>query len=836
MQNSILITHPKHSSFTILHSPFTIINSSLSIFIFFSLLGFLPLHGQKPAAPFAEAVLTSQHVVPGESCHLIVRMRGGDPDNRPVAPVVKDTAVNFVQAITQLDAQRKLITTFLFRITPVHAGPLTIPPIALRSRGETYHTPPLPLLVHPIEKLIALPSGIGKHKILVGWFPEKQTLYQGEQCPITLKLYIPNQLPVALNGWGLPDPAKDNCLAWRFSLPKTNDRNQVTIDGTIDGTTYQSSTFTTTLNGITPGPATFGPAPLRIIVRQSIIDPLRGSRLVNTPVHLTLPAISFNILDLPEGAPAHFHGAVGNFSIHANSSQTHLNANEPTEVILRIRGRGSLATLRAPELSGDRWKIIDSTKITRGEERKSIQGSVTFRQLLRPVTTATATDPLPTSIPAYILSYFNPADQSYHTISTPPLPIQITSSTDPSKPDIPTPEKQGAPPEEMRAILGFINRPITHTNNNLTLSPLWHIAPALVALLLIGLPIRKKIKAATTQHPDTIRQQKALNALAQEMDQHHFYRKAGHFIEQWLLRNGSSQSDEIQNILTERDATCFKADDTTTPPIDPKRKKAILSLLKRCSKLTLTILIVLIQISHITQANSTQANDPQSLARDAWKTGQYQHAIQLYQQAYPEPLNTPADILYNIGNCHHRLNQPGLAALAWRRALTVNPSHPQARQNLRFVELEQTAIVPRYETWQPPLTLVSPRIYQALFYTSLWLFALTILAIIILRPRGFKLTATIILIVITPVTATVGALAIHWYPDDHSFAPAEKQAIILKKTHFYHEAHRQETTPRTLPAASLIRIDAERGPWTHIISADGKNGWIQSNELQTIIP
>jgi len=758
------------------------------------------VYGQQAGTPFAEAALTSRHIIPGESCHLIVRMRGGEADNRPIAPVVPDT---------------------------------TIPRIALRSHGVTYYTPPLKLEVHSLEQLIALPSGIGKHQINVGWFPEKPTLYQGELCPITLKLYVPPQLPVATHGWGLPDPAKDNCLAWRFSLPKTNDHGEVTINGT----SYQSSTFNTTLSGLTPGTATFGPAPLRIIVRQSVIDPLHGSQLIHVPVQLTLPAITFNILPLPKDAPATFHGAVGNFSIHTDSSETTLKANDSTEVMLHIQGRGNLETIRPPEFSENNWEIIDSTKITRGEERRSIQGTVTFRQLLRPISTPTVTQP--TAIPAYTLSYFDPKKKSYHTISSDPIPVQIMPSPITPTTNRPTPEKPGRSPEEMRNILGFINHPDTPVNSSTIIPHLWHLAPALLAMIIIGIPIRKKIKSITTKHPDTLSKQETLNQLAKETDQRTFYRNAGHFIEQWLVRTNNSQpkdttQQQLQLILDERDDRCFQPDGKNSAPpkiIDPERKKNILTLLKRCSKLTLILLIFLLSTAQV-----TFASDAQALAYDAWKSGNYQQAIDYYQQAYPETTHTPADILYNIGNCHHRLNQPGLAALAWRRALIAKPPHQQARQNLRYVELEQGSIVPNHEDWQHPLTITSPRVYQIIFEASLWIFSLTLLSLIILRPRGIKLTIGIMLLVITPVTATIGTLAVHWYPDDHSFAPPENQAVLIKKSHLFQEAHRQEKSPRSLPAATLLNLDATRGPWCHVTTPDGKQGWIPSKEIIKILP
>lgn len=752
-------------------------------------------------------------------------MRGAEADNRPITPEVPGTAVNFVRSITQLNAQRQLITAFLYRITPAKSGPLTIPPIALRSQGSTYHTAALECMVHPLDHLTALATGIDSHSILVGWFPDKTTLYQGEQCPVTLKLYIPQQLPVATNGWGLPDPVKDNCLAWRFSLPHTNETSQVTIDGT----SYRSSTFDTTLSGIQLGKATYGPAPIRIIIRQAVIDPLRGSRLANTPIELKLPSISFNILELPDNAPEHFNGAIGQFSVQAYCEQTALVEDEPTEVFLRIRGRGNLESLQAPVLSEQTWKIIDSAKITRGEERRQIEGEVIFKQLLRPQ--RSNQQKLPTTIPAYSLSYFDPEDQSYHSLRTAPIQVQITPSSTKANTITPSAEKIGTSPEEMQNIIGFIDRPKI-TRQSLNITRYWQLIPTLLAALLISIPLHKKIKASRVKHPDTLRKEQDLASLSQISDQSEFYRQAGRFIERWLpSRNHSPallpHSAELNKILNQRDNTCFQAQDTETPPIEPKDRNAILALLKICSKLCLALLLASI---HLAQTSSAS----EKAARDAWKIGQYQQAIDFYQQEYPDPTNTPADILFNIGNCHHRLNQPGPAALTWRQALATTPQHQQTRQNLRYLELKQGAIVPSYKIWQKRLTVTSPATYQFIFKLSVWLFLLALLSLPIIKRRW--VTPCICLLIITPVTATLGGIAKHYYPDDHRFAPTDQQAVIISETNLYREAHRQEKSPRSLPTTSLVKIEAVRGPWTYVTLPDDSSGWISGTAAAKITP
>ena len=53
---------------------------------------------------------------------------------------------------------------------------------------------------------------------------------------------------------------------------------------------------------------------------------------------------------------------------------------------------------------------------------------------------------------------------------------------------------------------------------------------------------------------------------------------AGRFIERWL---GKQSNEEIRRILEERDASCFRPKDATPVSIESKRRRDILSALRR---------------------------------------------------------------------------------------------------------------------------------------------------------------------------------------------------------------------------------------------------------------
>ena len=789
-----------------------------------SLLLAIPVLGQNIGGAYAQAVLTSNHLIPGESTYLWVQMYGASPDGRPEAPEADGIAINFVQSVARIDENRNLTQAFVYRVSGPKTGKYTIPAITLTSRGRKLPTSPVEFEIHNVDSLTNISTGNNSPAVKIGWFPAKTTLYQGEINPLLLKVYAPERLRVA--SFGLPDPKKDNCLAWRFSLPEEKNLSTTSINGEV----FRVASYRTNMSGIQPGTATFGPTSLRLIVRKREIVPRIGSRLTDVPIKLSLPEIKFSILPLPEGAPPGFNGAVGHLQINATCAKTTLKETDPTEVMLSVSGTGNLPTVESPALTGSGWKVIDTSKVTRGEERRFTSGRVVFRQLLRPENSGL------TAIPPYAFSFFDPREKTYHTLTTSPISVNIipdtNNRTDASGTDS-DPEALGTPPGRMKDILGFIHKPDIGTSEpNKPIAIWWHLVPSTIAIFLIWHALYSRRQRKLALRPDITEKKKALHQLDEATDTRTFYRRAGRIIDQWHTPN-----DDLREVLAERDALCFLPENAPCEEITPERRKKITELLRRSTKLTLITLITLVLATHSrAEEQADNKNKTCSSARQAWIAGDYQQALHIYQSNHPDPNKTPADILYNIGNCHHRLSQHGHAALAWRRTLHVDSSHAHARQNLLYTELSQNASSLPQLPWQYHIAVLHFQTYITTLWICLWIIILASIIMIIHFKNKKTLYTSICVVLVTGIASLALAAAAIFHPDAHHVAPIEQQAVIVEKATLYPEAQRTSGTGNIqLPAASHIIVTAERGPWTHITTFDGSDGWVETKHLETII-
>ncbi len=195
-----------------------------------------------------------------------------------------------------------------------------------------------------------------------------------------------------------------------------------------------------------------------------------------------------------------------------------------------------------------------------------------------------------------------------------------------------------------------------------------------------------------------------------------------------------------------------------------------------------------------------------------------------------------AGLLYNIGNCHYRLSEPGRAALYYRRALLADPEHPEARQNLEYLERTLGSITIVHASYQEFFAKLHRDTYRNTLLSSLWALALCLLAIFAFSSWTARVLAGCgILGALLVGFLAVGVLII--YPDDASFAPATERGIVTSAVNIdaLTEASSAGRKVIEAPPGSLCRILAPRGSWTYVEFADRTRGWLPADQVTPLV-
>ncbi len=155
--------------------------------------------------------------------------------------------------------------------------------------------------------------------------------------------------------------------------------------------------------------------------------PQKGERADESASHdsrlrITAPGIIINATPLPEPVPAEFSGAVGTFLLELLADKTSLNAEEPLRLKLILTGKGSLLTLKLPEISlPESFRQNTPEKTTElNKESETTSGSITTTLLAWPQSTGNFT------IPAVRIVVFDPESRKFRTLTSKPLAITVT--------------------------------------------------------------------------------------------------------------------------------------------------------------------------------------------------------------------------------------------------------------------------------------------------------------------------------------------------------------------------------------------------------------------------
>ena len=161
-----------------------------------------------------------------------------------------------------------------------------------------------------------------------------------------------------------------------------------------------------------------GPA----IIKGSFVDGIEGRNYSARRLVAIAPAITVEVLDVPEPRPPTYCGGIGMYSVAASASPTTLRVGDPLTLTLdieRIPGSGSLELISAPDFAAhpkfsDDFDVIDRNPTGR------IEGDVKrFAYALRPRRAGV-------EIPALSITVFNPDAEEFSAITTRPIALSVS--------------------------------------------------------------------------------------------------------------------------------------------------------------------------------------------------------------------------------------------------------------------------------------------------------------------------------------------------------------------------------------------------------------------------
>lgn len=214
----------------------------------------------------------------------------------------------------------------------------------------------------------------------------------------------------------------------------------------------------------------------------------------------------------------------------------------------------------------------------------------------------------------------------------------------------------------------------------------------------------------------------------------------------------------------------------------------------------------------------------------------YEQAEQIYATLLKQYPQNP-ELLYNLGNCHYRLKNIGMAILYYERAAKINPSDADVRHNLtmaraltqdKLYSADDLDIVYSFNSF---INLLGS---DGWGWLSVGALALLLALVLVMRFSGRPIVkkmafAGIILMLVLVIAFNVFAYIQRSKYEDHS------AAIIMTTTKLMSTPDTTSTVVTTLHEGSKVTfIDTTIKDWKEVSVSDGHKGWIASKDIEGI--
>jgi len=353
----------------------------------------------------------------GETVRFNVTLEGEQPTEVPKLP-----SLPLVQAIQYLGPRQmtqiingvsSFQVVFQFQLQTRGQGELTMPSLAVTTRGGAFQTPSVSCRITPKEA-----KG---ERVSLKLVTPRDECYVGETLPYDLQLYS----SVNLNQIAPPKMSFDGFVTGQ-EVPPSN--TQTVRDGQAFIVLSYRQTATPTKEGLLSlGPAT----------QEYVLEVNRGRRAELEKGIAEAPARQIRVKPLPvEGRPAGFSGAIGRFSVRTSVSRTNVAAGEAITVKWSVYGRGSFNSVQSPQLSlSDGLKTYPGTNGFTAEDPLGLAGTKTFESMVileSPSIKALTFEPY---------SFFDPDTGRYSTVTPRPIAVTVrpesgTSASTPTPPAV----------------------------------------------------------------------------------------------------------------------------------------------------------------------------------------------------------------------------------------------------------------------------------------------------------------------------------------------------------------------------------------------------------------
>ena len=307
-------------------------------------------------------------------------------------------------------------------LAPNRSGRLVIPELIISAGGNKYRTNSIRINVKKSGTVAS------SKELFVLTEVDKDEIFMGEQVTVTYKLYTRVQLGLEKIDY----PKSVGFWQEDLSTPQPPRFNRTSIKGVEYqvATLYKVALFPTKTGSleISPMSVTAQVRTKQKNNRRSIWDDPFFNSFNNRTIKklIRTDPVKVKVKSYPEGQPADFTGAVGDFNIRTWVDTSEVRMNEAITLNIELRGTGNINMFSMPEINfpGDMDVFPPNSSFEKEKLWDQYTGTILWEYILIPRGAGKY------QLPRIQLSYLNPKNGSWNKTGAKPISFNVLPEED----------------------------------------------------------------------------------------------------------------------------------------------------------------------------------------------------------------------------------------------------------------------------------------------------------------------------------------------------------------------------------------------------------------------
>ena len=584
--------------------------------------------------------------------------------------------------------------------------------------------------------------------------------------------------------------------------------------------------------------------------------------------------VTVNVSPLPDGAPASFAGGVGSFTVSAKISRDTLKTHEAASLLVTVSGKGNISLLEAPKVSFPPDMEVYDTKISEKIDKGGLSGSKFYEYPFIPRSYGDF------EIAPIRYSYYDVNQGRYVTLETEPISVVVErgNETDAGGTVISGPSKKDV--RTLGSDIRFISTKspdlVSKGRFFIGSAGFWIIFVLLFVLAAVSWLAFRKVAArradvvGTKNRKATKMALKRLHLAGTFLKQNlytAFYEELhkallGFVSDKLNIPFAELSKDNLREALKERnvaaghiesfigilDACEFAryAPDAGHEAMEAHYKAAVEVISSMDSNMkskknnvstgVLALILLVVPVAASAE-NDAYVDSLWNSANASYVEGRWADAVSDYEKIADMGLESAA-LYCNTGDAWFKDGNVPMAILYYERALNIDPSYSDARYNL---ELLNSAVQDRIDpvpelilkAWARKACWMMDSDSWAVCFLVLLAFSLALMLVFVLAPTaGWRRTGFFTGIAVLLLAVASLAFSI-WQKNDYMNA---EDAIIMRPVTSVKSSPSSESSTDLfiLHEGTKVKVLDTVGKWNNIELADGRQGWIPSDDIEII--